>query len=915
VTAGATGGETALSGSLIILVSLLYVCLLFAVAYWADRRADKGRSVIASPTVYALSLAVYCTAWTYYGSVGRAAESGIGFLPTYLGPTIAVALWGSLLLKMVRISKSLRITSIADFIASRYGKSHLLGGLVTLIAIIGIVPYIALQLKAISSSFSILLRYPDIVMPRHAGNLPFWADNALYVALVLAAFTILFGTRHLDASERHEGMVAAIALESLVKLVAFTSVGLFVTFGLFSGFGDIFEQARQAGYVEPLLQPAVGGYSAWFSLCLLAGLAIILLPRQFQVAVVENSNERQLRRAIWLFPLYLLLTNIFVLPIALAGQLQFPNGGVDADTFVLTLPMARESQWLALLAYIGGISAATGMVIVETIALSTMTCNDLVMPALLRHWGHAPPGQDVSRVLLRIRRWAIVLILLLGYLYFRLAGEAYALVSIGLISFAAVAQFAPALIGGLYWRGGTRDGAVAGLAAGFTVWLYTLLLPSFADSGWLPMSFREEGLLGIDWLKPQALFGSTGMDPISHCLFWSLAANLGTFLAVSLLRAPNAAETAQATLFVDALKRDRPVGGGFWRGRAEVDELIALAGRFLGAARAREAFTKHANKLGMRSASELPADAYTVSFSETLLAGVIGSASARVMVSSVTKEEPMGLDEVMGILDEASQIRAYSHELEQKSQELQSATAELRAANERLLELDRMKDDFMSSVTHELRTPLSSIRAFAEILQDNPDLEQDERTRFIGIIVTETERLTRLVNQVLDLAKIESGAAEWQNVRLDLGELIRQSVDSTERLFRDKGARVSLHLPERPALLWSDKDRLTQVMLNLLSNAAKFVAEDTGTVDVELHKYPDGYLVQVSDNGSGIPADELPFIFEKFRQGSGGHEKPVGTGLGLPISRGIIEHLGGRIWAESTPGQGATFSFLLPESQ
>jgi Na+/proline symporter/signal transduction histidine kinase len=915
MTAGATGEETALSGSLIILVSLLYVCLLFAVAYWADRRADKGRSVIASPTVYALSLAVYCTAWTYYGSVGRAAESGIGFLPTYLGPTIAAALWGSLLLKMVRISKAQRITSIADLIASRYGKSHLLGGLVTLIAIIGVVPYIALQLKAISSSFSILLRYPDIVMPRHAGNLPFWADNALYVALVLAAFTILFGTRHLDASERHEGMVAAIALESLVKLVAFTSVGLFVTFGLFSGFGDIFEQARQAGYVKPLLQPAVGGYSAWFSLCLLAGLAIILLPRQFQVAVVENSNERQLRRAIWLFPLYLLLTNIFVLPIALAGQLQFPNGGVDADTFVLTLPMARESQWLALLAYIGGVSAATGMVIVETIALATMTCNDLVMPALLRRWGHAPPLQDVSRVLLRIRRWAIVLILLLGYLYFRLAGEAYALVSIGLISFAAVAQFAPALIGGLYWRGGTRDGAVAGLAAGFTVWLYTLLLPSFAKSGWLPMSFVEQGLLGVDWLKPQALFGSSGMDPISHCLFWSLTANLGTFLAVSLLRAPNAAEATQATLFVDALNRDRPVGGGFWRGRAEVDELIALAGRFLGAARAREAFANHAGKLGMRSASELPADAHTVTFAETLLAGVIGSASARVMVSSVTKEEPLGLDEVMGILDEASQIRAYSHELEQKSQELQSATADLRAANERLLELDRMKDDFMSSVTHELRTPLSSIRAFAEILQDNPDLEPDERTRFVAIIVTETERLTRLVNQVLDLAKIESGAAEWQNERLDLGELIRQSVDSTERLFRNKGARVSLHLPERPTLLWSDKDRLTQVMLNLLSNAAKFVPEDTGAVDVELRKYPDGYLVQVSDNGSGIPADELPFIFEKFRQGSGGHEKPVGTGLGLPISRGIIEHLGGRIWAESTPGEGATFSFLLPESQ
>jgi Na+/proline symporter/nitrogen-specific signal transduction histidine kinase len=903
-----------LSATVVVLISFLYLGLLFAIAYWADWRADKGRSVIASPTVYALSLAVYCTAWTYYGSVGRAAEIGIAFLPTYLGPTISAALWGFLLLKMVRVSKAQRITSIADFIASRYGKSHLLGGLVTLIAIVGVVPYIALQLKAISASFSILLRYPAIVMPRHADNLPVWADNALFVALFLAAFTILFGTRHLDASERHEGMVAAIALESLVKLLAFTSVGLFVTFGLFSGFGDIFQRAQEAGYVKPLLEPAVGGYASWFSLCLLAGLAIMLLPRQFQVAVVENSSEHQLRRAIWLFPLYLLLINIFVLPIALAGQLQFADVSVDADTFVLTLPMERKQEWLALFAFIGGLSAATGMVIVETIALSTMACNDLVMPVLLRRWGHAPPLQDVSAVLLRIRRWAIVTILLLGYLYFRLAGEAYALVSIGLISFSAVAQFAPALIVGLSWRGGTRDGALAGLAAGFAIWIYTLLLPSFAKSGWLPMSFLEKGLFGIDWLKPQALFGLEGLDQISHCLFWSLTANLGAFLAVSLLRSPNAAETAQATLFVDALKRDRPVGGGFWRGSAEVQELIALAGRFLGAPQAREAFLEHARQLGLRSVSELPADAYTVHFAETLLTGAIGSASARAMVSSVTKEEPLGLDEVMGILDEASQIRAYSRELEEKSQELQSATAELRAANERLLELDRMKDDFMSSVTHELRTPLSSIRAFSEILQDNPDLEREERARFIGIIVAETERLTRLVNQVLDLAKIESEDAAWQNERLDLSELIRQSVDSTEQLFRGKGARIELDLPELGEVVWGDRDRLMQVMLNLLSNAAKFVPADTGRVNVELRKHRDGYMVRVTDNGPGIPPRELPVIFEKFRQGSGGHDKPVGAGLGLPISRGIVEHMAGRIWAESTPGAGATFSFVLPKS-
>ncbi len=901
-----------LGGSLIAAVSFLYLGLLFAVAFWADHRADRGRSVIAHPTVYTLSLAVYCTAWTYYGSVGRAAASGVGFLPIYLGPTLGAALWGFLLLKMIRVSKAQRITSIADFIASRYGKSHLLGGLVTVIAVIGILPYIALQLKAVSNSVSILLHYPDIVMPHHTAALPVWQDTAFYVALLLAAFTVLFGTRHLDASERHEGMVAAIALESLVKLAAFSAVGLFVTYGLHDGFADIFRQAAAAGLLKPVLGPAQGGYLGWFSLAFLSALAVLLLPRQFQMGVVENSSERHLRRAVWLFPLYLLLINLFVLPIALAGKLAFPEGDVDADTFVLTLPIAHEQQGLAIFSFLGGLSAATGMVIVETIALATMICNDLVMPGLLRRWRRWNTEKDLSRLLLGIRRGAIFLILLLGYTYFRVAGEAYALVSIGLISFAAVAQFAPAMIGGLYWRGGTREGAAAGLAAGFAVWTYTLLLPSFAKSGWLPTEFLDPGPFGINLLRPQALLGQTGLDEISHCLIWSLSANLGVYLFVSLLRSPNAAETAQAKLFVDALKHERPVGAGLWRGSAEVGELIDLTGRFLGPERARQAFDAYARRRGVNGRADLPADAHTVNFAETLLAGAIGSASARVMVASVAEEEPLGLDEVMNILDEASQIRSYSRELEQKSRELEKASAELRAANLKLKELDRLKDDFMSSVTHELRTPLSSIRAFSEILHDDPDIEAAERQRFLGIIVSETERLSRLVNQVLDLAKIESGSLEWHMTEVDLRAVLRESVETTGQLFRDKGATVGLIASERPAVVWADRDRLVQVILNLLSNAAKFLPQQGGRVDVALTVDEAACQVSVADNGPGIAPADLGVIFDRFRQGGGGAAKPVGTGLGLPISRQIVEHLNGRIWAESEPGKGATFVIRIP---
>ena len=485
-----------LPGWLIIGASFAYLLLLFAVAYFGDRRADQGRSVIANPWVFSLSLAVYCTAWTYFGSVGRAASGGTWFLPTSLGPTLGLALAWLVVLKMIRIARSYRITSIADFVASRYGKSHLLGGLVTIIAVVGIVPYIALQLKAISSGYALLIGEHDSLF-RIESQAGWWQDGTLYIALTLAAFTVLFGTRHLDTTERHEGMVAAIAFESVVKLLAFLAVGIYVTYWLYDGFGDLYARAMAAPELANVLAfDGVGrlGYGGWFAHVLLAMLSVIFLPRQFQIAVVENVNEQHLRRATWAFPAYLLLINIFVIPIAIGGLLHFGQGTVDPDTFVLTLPMAHDNAALALFVFIGGLSAATGMVIVEAIALSTMVCNDLVMPMLLRSRRlNLARERDLTGLLLGIRRGAIVGLLLLGYLYFRLAGEAYALVSIGLISFAAVAQFAPAVLGGMYWRGGTREGALAGLLSGFAVWGYTLMFPRSPSRAGSIRAFSSRG--------------------------------------------------------------------------------------------------------------------------------------------------------------------------------------------------------------------------------------------------------------------------------------------------------------------------------------------------------------------------------------------------------------------------------------
>ncbi|HSN79366.1 MAG TPA: sodium:solute symporter, partial [Rhodoferax sp.] len=591
-----------LSPALVIGASFAYLLLLFAVASFGDRRASQGRSIIDNPWTYALSLAVYCTAWTYFGSVGRAASGGIWFLPIYLGPTMAMVLGWLVLRKMIRIAKTYRITSIADFIGSRYGKSPLLAGLVTLIAVVGIVPYIALQLKAVSAGYGLLTAASLSELPVQVH----WTqDSTFYMALALAGFTMVFGVRHLDSAERHEGMVAAIAFESVVKLIAFLAVGLFVVYGMFNGLADLFTRARAVPALDKLLRLEQGGsfaWTQWFALTLLSMLSVIFLPRQFQVMVVENVRESHLRRAVWVFPLYLLAINLFVLPIALGGLLYFGVGQMNADNFVLSLPLAAGQPALALVAFIGGLSAATGMVIVETIAVSTMVCNELVMPLLLRtrHF-RSESGHDLTRVLLHIRRAAILAVLVLGYVYFHLAGEAYALVSIGLISFAAVAQFAPAVLGGLYWKGATRQGALVGLLAGFVMWSYTLMLPSLAKSGWLPDAFLNQGLLGLSWLQPEQLFGLRGLDNLTHSLFWSLLANIGAYVGLSLWRAPNGQEASQALLFVDIFKRTTTARPVFWRGRATVPDLLRLCERFMGVERAQALFSGYARQVGVSS--------------------------------------------------------------------------------------------------------------------------------------------------------------------------------------------------------------------------------------------------------------------------------------------------------------------------
>ena len=896
------------ASTILLLAAAAYMVLLFAIASFGDRRAATGRSIINSSVVYALSLAVYCTSWTFYGSVGRAAASGLDFLPIYLGPTLVFCLGWVLLSRILRVSKAHRITSIADLLASRFGKSGAVAGLVSVIAVIGSVPYIALQLKAVSTSLNVLLEYQGS-FGEGSQTASVLRNTELWVAAVLALFAVLFGTRKIDASERHEGIVAAIAFESIVKLVAFVAVGLFAGLVLFDGFGDIFARAAVRPELAKLFD--FGGPAAsieWIGLTFLAMAAIVCLPRQFQVMVVENVDERHLDRALWLFPAYLIAINLFVVPIALAGLLSAP-AGTDPDTLVLTLPLAAGYNGLALLAFLGGLSAAASMVIVETVALSTMICNDLVVPMLLRLGRLAA---DTRPVLLGIRRAAIGLVVLLGFAYVRVVRESYGLVSIGLVSFAAVAQFFPAIVFGLFWRRANRLGVLVGITAGFLVWAYTLLLPSFASVGWLPRELFEQGPFGISLLRPSTLFGLEGLDPVTHGLFWSMLFNITGIVGVSLFVEQSALERSQAALFVDYWRGAGREEGRLWRGTAQISDLVQLVGRFLGEAQTRQTFDAEARRRG-RDPAALAADAETVRLAERLLAGAIGSASARVMVASVVHEEPIGTEEVMRILDETSQAIEYSRRLEQQSRALEATTAELRRANERLRELDRLKDDFVSTVSHELRTPLTSIRSFSEILLDNPTLEQQQRQEFLRIIVTESERLTRLINDMLDLAKIEAGKLEWHMQPVSASDVAREAAAAMGQLFRDRRVKLEVKLTDALSTTIADRDRLFQVIVNLLSNAVKFSPGDVGLVALTVENETDGVRLSVADNGPGVAPNQREAIFERFRQvGDTLTSKPEGSGLGLAISRMIIEHFGGRTWVEDGPGGGAIFRVWLP---
>jgi Na+/proline symporter/signal transduction histidine kinase len=889
----------------IIAIASMYLGLLFFLAHIIEKRKANGKTSY-NRWMYALALPVYCTAWTYYGSVGKAVNDGWEFLTIYIGPILTIPLWWIVLRKIIRVCTVQRISTLPDFISNRYGKSLTLSVLSSVFIVIGIIPYISIQLKSIASSLRILT---NTGLAQTATQSFLLNDSAFYLTIVLAIFIIVFVFRSLETTDKHHGLMGAIAADSIIKLVAFLLVGCYVTFYLFDGFGDLF--AKSDPQIVSKFEKINPDQSIeWFAMLSLSMSAILLLPRQFQVAVAENENENDIKTAAWVLPLYLLLINFFVVPIALAGKYYLPSS-IDPDSYVLVLPLANGETTLAAFTFLGGFSASTAMIIVSTIALSMILSNNVLVPLVLKR---VENKKFYAFLPLKSRRIAVFVILFLAYFYYKFVSDRFPLVSIGLISFAAMIQFLPLVLGALFWKDGNTYGATWGLIGGFVVWSYTLVLPTLVVVGLFPQSILSEGPLGIGWLRPESLFGMQ-LSPIAHGTLWSVFVNTSLYFFGSVLKDQSPKERNLAEFYYDIYdystkSEERLV----WKGHLAYNDLIRVSENLLGSDRTKEVVEHFSHYYKTPKKPNGEADPTFVNYVEKVLSGAVGSSSARLLISSLAKEEEVELKDVIKLLKDTSEITKLNRELQARSNELRRKTNDLVTANERLKNMDEEKDDFISTVTHELRTPLTSIKAFVEIIQDNPELEEKERDRFLTNMNDEIDRMTRLINQVLDMEKLESGSAHLNKVVIKPAEILESSLQVMQQLFQSKNVQIVRDFSSIEFLeVDGDPDRLKQVFINILSNSIKYVDPEKGMIKISGQLVHERLSISISDNGRGIKKENMDRIFDKFFQARDQtRKKPKGSGLGLSITKRILDLHQGSIHVESTFGKGATFVITLP---
>jgi signal transduction histidine kinase/Na+/proline symporter len=736
----------------------------------------------------------------------------------------------------------------------------------------------------------------------------------LVVTMVLGFFIMLFGTSKIDASDKHVGLVNAIAFESIVKLIAFAIGGLFILFKVLDNYTSL-EIQRNPQVQHLFTFEPNSGYLQWFGMTILSFTAFIFLPRQFQLGVIENRDDEHLKTAIWIFPTYLILINLLVIPVAIAGILFYQNQPYNPDYTILSIPGLLNANWISMIVFLGGFSAATGMIIVETIALSTMFSNNILIPIIL-----SIPALKTSfftqvlKSIKWIRRISILFLLLLSYLYYFYISGKYSLVSIGLISFTAVAQFAPSVLFGIYWKRASKLASILSISMGISIWFFTLVVPTLISAGLLPTSILTEGLFSISWLRPTHLFGAAITDPITHAFFWSILLNLFSFVSISLFFNPKEDESTQAELFVDIDQYSGSYEQSFIRsGNISILDLRKLMASFIGELKSKQLFRQYF----LRNHLEIPEDTHkadqgVITYTEKILSGVIGAASARIILQSMLKDEIIRMNDVVSLLKESQQILSLNKELSSKSTELSKAYDALSKANTKLKQIDQLKDEFLYTVTHELRTPLTSVRAFTEIMHDHPDMDEKKRQEFLKVMVLEMERLSKLITQVLDLEKLESGKQPLHLSNVNPVDLVQGVLESFIKSGDKHNQEISLDA-KQGKLVSVDADLLERVLVNIIGNAQKYIPTEKGKILVKVNSTDKDLYISIEDNGPGIPLDQRAQVFNKFYQVTQSKKNNTGgSGLGLSISKKIIDLHKGQLFIDDSSFGGAKFIIQIP---
>ena len=879
---------------LLFALVILYLGILFFIAYFAEKK--RSSFWVNNPYVYSLSLAVYCSAWTYYGSIGVAANQGLEYMAIYVGPIIIIPSWIYLNSKIISISRVNKISSIADFIGLRYGNSRSLSAIIALVCILAIIPYIALQIKSISETFHL------ITVTENSTSILF--DSSTYVVIIIALFSSYYGTKYVDASEKRLGIISAVAAESFFKLIFFVILGLFVVYGVFNGFEDIYRQAEKLpDFAAKNSFNGLEGSFNWFLMLMLSMSAIFLLPRQFHTAIIENRKEKHIKTAIWLFPLYLLIFNFFVFPIAWGGKILFFGQDVNPELYSILIPQKFGNIFISTLVFFGGLSACISMIIISSISLSIMLSNNIIIPYGWLDKFKSENDTDNTKSIVNIRKVSIFLLIISGFIFYKYLLLGKSLFSIGLVSFVLIAQLGPSFFGAIFWRRGTYAGSVSGIIVGVLLCFLGLILPSFSEN-FVQSEFYQSEFFSF--------FKIPYLSPITQIFFWSMLVNSALFILISANTVSNYRERNYAELYVDIDDYIQNHENAYiWKGTANVSDIQKILVRFLGQKKTEQALKIFNLKYNITDESDT-ADSRFIKFSENLLSGRIGTASAKILIEGVTKEDKISLPEVLQILEESKENISINKQLSEQSSQLLKLSGDLQVANINLIEKDQQKDEFLDSVAHELRTPLTAIRATSEILLDDEDMPAELKKDFLKNIISESDRLNEIINDILYLDKLETGTISLHISENNIIETFKKSLKPLLHLFDQRHLHHSeVHLLENEMYQF-DEQRMIQVFQNILGNALKFTNEQ-GMIQTKFQEKDDQLKISVFNTGKTIPEEDLEFIFDKFYQSKNQNlRKPIGSGLGLAICKKIMIAQNGNIEVKNKE-IGVSFEIYLPK--